>query len=79
MATVGKIGRFTSIEHGLEFCGKSFHWQNHEHHHWGLGLLAPATVHFGQADTIPTARRAMLTSARRPETQAGVQAARAGR
>ena len=37
--------RFASIEHGLEFCGKFFHWQNHEHHHWGLGLLTPAMVH----------------------------------
>jgi putative transposase len=32
--------RFTSIEHGLEFCDKFFHWQNHEHHHWGLGRTA---------------------------------------
>ncbi len=44
--------RFASIEHGLDFCGKFFHWQNHEHHHWGLGLLTPATVHCGQADTV---------------------------
>jgi len=27
--------RFVSHEHGLDFCDKFFHWQNHEHHHWG--------------------------------------------
>ena len=55
--------RFASIEHGLDFCGKFFHWQNHEHHHWGLGLLTPATVHYGQADTVLAARQAVLTAA----------------
>ena len=48
---------------GLDFCGKFFHWQNHEHHHWGLGLLTPATVHFGQADTVLAGRQAVLTAA----------------
>ncbi len=43
--------RFSSFEHALEFCGTFFHWHNHEHHHWGLGLLTPATVHHGRADT----------------------------
>ena len=55
--------RFASIEHGLDFCGKFFHWQNHEHHHWGLGLLTPATVHYGQADAVLAARQAVLTAA----------------
>jgi putative transposase len=55
--------RFTSFEHALEFCGKFFHWQNHEHHHWGLGLLTPATVHYGQADTVLAARQAVLDAA----------------
>jgi putative transposase len=55
--------RFESIEHGLDFCGKFFHWRNHEHHHWGLGLLTPATVHHGQADTVLAARQAVLTAA----------------
>lgn len=55
--------RFASIEHGLDFCGKFFHWQNHEHHHWGLGLLTPATVHHGQADAVLARRQAVLTAA----------------
>ena len=40
--------RFASHEHGLDFSGTFLHWHNHEHHHWGLGLLTPAMVHFGQ-------------------------------
>ena len=55
--------RFASIEDGLDFCGKFFHWQNHEHHHWGLGLLTPVVVHFGQADAVLAARQAVLTAA----------------
>jgi putative transposase len=55
--------RFTSIEHGLDFCGEFFHWQNHEHHHWGLGLLTPATVHYGRADAVLAARQTVLTGA----------------
>jgi putative transposase len=55
--------RFTSIEHGLEFCGKFFHWQNHEHHHWGLGLLTPVMVHYGQAAAVLAARQTVLTAA----------------
>ena len=54
---------FASIEDGLDFCGKFFHWQNHEHHHWSLGLLTPATVHLGQAEAVLTARQAVLTAA----------------
>ena len=55
--------RFISFEHALEFCHHFFHWQNHRHHHWGLGLLTPATVHFGQADSVLAARQAVLTAA----------------
>jgi len=55
--------RFASYEHGLDFCAKFFHWQNHEHHHWGLGLLTPATVHHGRADAVLAARQAVLTAA----------------
>lgn len=55
--------RFTSFEHALEFCGRFFHWQNHEHHHWGLGLLTPATVHHRQADKALAARQAVLDAA----------------
>ena len=75
--------RFASIEHGLDFCGKFFHWQNHEHHHWGLGLLTPATVHHGQADAVlarpaSRARRGLCRPSRtiRPATAAAAHAAK---
>jgi putative transposase len=55
--------RFASYEHALEFCDEFFHWQNHEHHHWGLGLLTPATVHHGHADKVLAARQAVLDTA----------------
>jgi putative transposase len=55
--------RFSSFEHALDFCSEFFDWQNHEHHHWGLGLLTPALVHSGQAETVLAARQAVLHAA----------------
>lgn len=40
-----------------------FRWQNHEQHHWGLGLLTRATDHHGRAEAALTARQAVLTAA----------------
>jgi putative transposase len=56
-------GRFAGIDDALDFCGKFFHWQNNEHHHWGLGLLTPATVHHGQAEAALAARQTVLAAA----------------
>jgi putative transposase len=55
--------RFHSFEHALKFCQEFFPWHNSEHHHWGLGLLTPAAVHFGHADAILAARQAVLDAA----------------
>ena len=55
--------RFASFDDALSFCEKFFHWQNYEHHHWGLGLLTPAMVHLGQAESVLTARQTVLTAA----------------
>jgi putative transposase len=55
--------RFDGFDHAMDFCGEFMHWQNHEHHHWGLGLLTPATVHHGQADAMLASRQAVLTAA----------------
>jgi len=55
--------RFSGFGHVLEFCGRFFHWYNHDHHHWGLGLLTPATVHHGQASVVLAARQAVLDQA----------------
>lgn len=40
-----------------------FHWYNHEHHHSALGLLTPATVHFGHAPAVLQARQQVLQQA----------------
>jgi putative transposase len=46
-----------------------FHWYNYEHHHCALGLLTPADVHFGRAQTVLAQRQQVLASAyqRNPE------------
>ena len=40
-----------------------FQWYNHEHHHSGIGLLTPATVHSGQAAETIAARQHVLLAA----------------
>jgi putative transposase len=37
-----------------------FAWYNQEHHHTGLGLLTPAVVHHGQAETVLQKRQQVL-------------------
>lgn len=59
----GFPARFDGHQQGLAFCDRFFHWYNHEHHHWGLGLLTPAVVHQGQAAEVLAARQAVLTAA----------------
>ena len=50
--------RFASYDHALAFCRRFFPWYNHQHYHWGLGLLTPATVHYGQAEAVQQRRQA---------------------
>jgi putative transposase len=61
--------RFDSIEQAREFCRGFFHWYNHEHHHSGIGLMTPASVHYGQAEELHAARARVLEAAyaRNPE------------
>jgi putative transposase len=40
-----------------------FTWYNHEHHHTGLGLLTPASVHSGQAEAVLAKRQQTLQEA----------------
>ena len=65
----GFPARFDSIEHARAFCREFFPWYNHQHRHSGIGLLTPATVHYGQAEQTQAARRAVLDAAyaARPE------------
>jgi putative transposase len=65
----GYPDRFGSIEDARRFCQEFFPWYNHEHHHSGLQLLTPATVHYGQSAQLISQRQAVLDLAfqRHPE------------
>ncbi len=55
--------RFAGIEQAREFCRIFFPWYNHEHRHSGIGLLTPATVHYGRALDITSQRAGVLEGA----------------
>lgn len=61
--------RFGSIQDGRAFCQRFFPWYNDHHRHSGIGLLTPATLHFGLADQAQLQRQAVLSAAyqRNPE------------
>ena len=52
--------RFGCIQHSRAFCQGFFRWYNEEHRHSGLGLLTPAMVHYGQAESVVRQRQAVL-------------------
>ncbi len=62
-------GRFGSLEAARAFCVEFFTHYNHHHRHSGLGLLTPAVVHAGHAETVRNQRALVLTAAhtRTPE------------
>ena len=55
--------RFDSQAHARTWARAFFPWYNNEHHHLALGLLTPATVHFGQAPAMVAQRQATLAVA----------------
>jgi len=55
--------RFGSIQDSRAFCQQFFSWYNEQHRHSGLGLLTPAMVHFGQAESVLARRQAVLDAA----------------
>ena len=55
--------RFGSLQDARTWARAFFHWYNQEHHHSGLGLLTPATVHDGQAQLVIDRRRQVLQDA----------------
>jgi putative transposase len=61
--------RFDSIEHARAFCREFFDWYNHRHRHSGIGLMTPATVHYGRAKERHAERQRVLAAAyaRAPE------------
>ena len=55
--------RFGSVEQARAFCHPFFLWYNTAHRHSGIGLLTPAMVHYGHADTVCGHRAAVLAAA----------------
>jgi len=55
--------RFGSLQDARAFCRQFFTWYNHEHHHTGLGLLTPYSVHYGLAEALIAARQTVLAGA----------------
>ena len=55
--------RFGSLQDARAFCRQFFTWYNHEHHHTGLGLLTPHSVHYGLAEGLLAGRQTVLEGA----------------
>lgn len=55
--------RFGSLADVRVWAQDFFHWYNHQHYHSGLGLLTPATVHYGQAKETQAQRQQVLQAA----------------
>jgi putative transposase len=55
--------RFASFDVAHAHCGEFFPWYNDEHFHSSLGLLTPATVHFGRTTEALAIRRQTLLAA----------------
>jgi putative transposase len=54
---------FDSIDQAREHCRLFFDYYNHAHRHSGIGMLTPANVHHGQAETVHAARTVVLDAA----------------
>jgi len=55
--------RFGSLADARAWCGPFFRWYNAEHHHRGIGLLTPETVHRGRGEQVRAARQVVLDGA----------------
>ena len=55
--------RFGSQEDARAFCQRFFTWYNDEHYHSGLGMLTPASVHYGHAEEVLARRSKTLDAA----------------
>jgi putative transposase len=55
--------QFGAIEDARSFCQSFFHGYNHDHYHSGIGLLTPAMLHHGQAETVMQQRQQVLQTA----------------
>ena len=55
--------RFSGIRHSRRWTRTFVQWYNHEHHHSGLGLMTPATVHYGDVAQVRAQRQRALDAA----------------
>ena len=55
--------RFGSIQDTRAFCGPFFQWYNNLHHHSGIGLHTPHSVHHNLASEVHLARKRILLAA----------------
>jgi len=55
--------RFGSIQDARAFCRLFFLWYNTQHHHSGIGLHTPHSVHHGLAEALNAARQLTLSEA----------------
>lgn len=55
--------RFGSLADARIWARPFFHWYNNEHRHSNLGLMTPATVHYGRAGELTIQRQAVLQTA----------------
>ncbi|RPJ32093.1 MAG: IS3 family transposase [Planctomycetaceae bacterium] len=55
--------RFGSLQDARRWARPFFRWYNHEHHHTAIGMMTPATVHYGRAAEVTEQRRQVLAAA----------------
>ena len=55
--------RFGSLEGARAFCRRFFDWYNKEHHHTGIALMTPHSVHYGHAEEMNHKRQKTLEKA----------------
>lgn len=55
--------RFADLLHARRWGHSVFTWYNHDHYHSALGLLTPASVHYGWTDLVLSQRQQVLQAA----------------
>jgi putative transposase len=55
--------RFGSRADARAWVRAFIHWYNHQHRHSSLGLMTPATVHYGEAQSVRAQRQTVLEAA----------------
>jgi putative transposase len=54
---------FEGMSQARHWARAFFGWYDHEHHHTGLALMTPATVHYGQVESVREKRQQTLDAA----------------